>query len=253
MNPAILPGTEAGPAFEEVIQVFHVTQSAPLGHFLHRQRRFGDQFNRPLPLDLPDERMRRLAQLEPEHPFEHGAGHSDMLEHTLDGQSFAGVLLDVAEGTGQFRLIHGIRVAGPSGHNADGRNFQVVGVDFPSTHHFVQQGGGIEADLAGIRNDRRQRRITEAAEDPVIVHSDHGHLLGNVQFRPATRLQNLLSAVIVAGHDADWPIALPEPLGEPLFLSVPGKRLGSGPFRFVDNARQLLGGQTVAKAGETAG
>jgi len=68
--------------------------------------------------------------------------------------------------------------------------------------------------LLYVQSDARQRGIGELAEQFVVVHPQHGHVLGDLQLRGPARFENLSASIVITGQDARRFGKLLEPLSE---------------------------------------
>src|SRR5271165_2127187 len=91
---------------------------------------------------------------------------------------------------------------------------------FPA-HHATQNLGRVSASPDRIGNDARHAGRRELAKKLVVVHADHGDVLGNLEVEVPTDLQELLTAGIVAGENAHRLRQAREPVPDRLALSPP--------------------------------
>ena len=158
--------------------------------------------------------VRGALQMLLEAAFQLAAGDPGGADDIADADGVAGILSDEAHGPGDYIVVDGDDVGGLADDDLDGVDECFGGRLAAAFHEVVQQAGGHATDAFGVELDTTEWRFGELAVDGVVIDSEHGDLFWHGQAGLAAGVEDLLSADIVAGEEADG-------FGE--FLEPPGQ------------------------------
>ena len=189
-------------------------EAATGGDFVDGEFGLGEELFHALELDADDFLVGSAADEFDEAFFHEAAGLGNRFDDVLDVDAVASVVADVMEGAGDVAIVNGEDIGGLAGGDAEGRDEVSFAFEFLAGHHFVEKGGGFVPGAVGVGNDAGEGRVGEFAEEIVIIDADDGNFVRNSDADAAAGVEDLLTAEIVAGHDADRFGQAANPLGK---------------------------------------
>ena len=210
-------GGDADRLFEYGAEVFGVIEADVGGDFREGQFGAGEEFFDAANADALDFVVWGALEMLLEASFQLAAGDTGGPDDITDADGVAGILSDEAHGPGDYVVVDGDDVGGLANNDLDRIDERFGGRLAAALHEVVEQAGGHAADAFGVELDAAQRRFGEFAVDGVVVDSQHGDLFWHGQAGLAAGVEDLLSADVVAGEEAD---------GFGQFLEPPGQRVG---------------------------
>ena len=203
MLSAPLTRTHAALPTEHRAQILRVFKPRRRRNLSDRQTRAHQQFLHPLDPQFPQMRMRRRAQGRLESSLQCGPGHRHCAQDIPHIRPARRLLPHEAHRPGNLRVIDRREIGRLPRRHTLWRHLVQDHRDPLPGHRPCQQYRRFITGPLRIRNHARQRRIAQLAQQLVVVHADHRHLLRHREARQTTRRQYLLPAQIEASQHTD--------------------------------------------------
>ena len=166
-------------ALEDHAQILRMLKSAPHRNFLERERRIREQLTHAVEADVEDLRVRRAVEQFEETLLEDASRYRDHAQHVRDVDRVAGVFPNEAQCLHNMRVLERKNIRRLARMDAERRNAGLEDGRRVAAHEAFEQGGRFVTGASRIRDDTRERRVGQFAEQFVIIDTDDGDLLRN--------------------------------------------------------------------------
>lgn len=213
-----LAGRHADFAPKSDAQILNMHKCSAFGDLLQGQVRLNQKLFHAGEADSQNFLVRRAAKQAFETAFQKRARLGNGAQDVFYFDAIAGVIAYEMNRSRDVAIFENQHIGGLARGDAERRNQVRFAANGFAGDHFVEKGGGFVAGALDIGNDAGKRRVRKVTKQFVVIDADDGDFVGHSDADAAAGVEDLASAEIITGHDADRFGERENPFGEIVHL-----------------------------------